>query len=137
MIAASHAVPRRGSLPHVLALDGLRGLAVAAVLLFHHGSLAGGFLGVDLFFALSGFLVTSLLLHEYDATGRIDLAAFWSRRANRLLPALGALLFGVAIYGAVCADRAELAEIRAQSFATMLYVPNWYAVFGERDYWAL
>ncbi|MEU7646543.1 acyltransferase family protein [Streptomyces huasconensis] len=73
---------------HIAALDGLRGFAVAAVLLFHAGHLRGGFLGVDLFFVLSGFLITGLLLGEAAGRGRIGLAAFWGRRARRLLPAL-------------------------------------------------
>ncbi|MEU5580661.1 acyltransferase [Streptomyces huasconensis] len=73
---------------HITALDGLRGFAVAAVLLFHAGYLRGGFLGVDLFFVLSGFLITGLLLGEAAGRGRIGLAAFWGRRARRLLPAL-------------------------------------------------
>ncbi|MFI9644847.1 acyltransferase family protein [Streptomyces sp. NPDC052040] len=72
---------------HIAALDGLRGFAVAAVLLFHAGLLRGGFLGVDLFFVLSGFLITGLLLGE-AGRGRVALAAFWGRRARRLLPAL-------------------------------------------------
>jgi len=70
------------SLPHLPALDGLRGLAVTAVVLFH-GNWAwarGGFLGVSLFFTLSGFLITSLLIDEHRRTGAIDLAAFWGRR---------------------------------------------------------
>lgn len=73
---------------HIGALDGLRGLAVAAVLLFHAGHLDSGFLGVDLFFVLSGFLITGILLEELGRRGRLDLAAFWGRRARRLLPAL-------------------------------------------------
>ncbi|MFJ7904620.1 acyltransferase family protein [Streptomyces sp. NPDC096198] len=72
---------------HIAALDGLRGFAVAAVLLFHAGLLRGGFLGVDLFFVLSGFLITGLLLGE-AGRGWVALAAFWGRRARRLLPAL-------------------------------------------------
>ncbi|WP_241833088.1 acyltransferase family protein [Streptomyces caatingaensis] len=77
-----------GPAARVAPLDGLRGLAVAAVLLFHAGRLGGGFLGVDLFFVLSGFLITGLLLAE-AGRGRVGLAAFWGRRARRLLPALG------------------------------------------------
>ena len=69
----------RTTLPHLRALDGLRGLAVAAVLAFHGGvaALQGGFLGVDAFFVLSGFLITALLLTEQAGTGRIALGAFW------------------------------------------------------------
>ncbi|WP_157978452.1 acyltransferase family protein, partial [Nocardia aurea] len=77
---------------HIGALDGLRGLAVAAVLLFHAGHMRGGFLGVDLFFVLSGFLITGLLLEELAGRGRIDLVAFWGRRARRLLPALALMV---------------------------------------------
>jgi len=79
--------PRTGRV-HIAPLDGLRGLAVAAVLLFHAGRLRGGFLGVDLFFVLSGFLITGLLLGEMAKRGRLGVAAFWGRRARRLLPAL-------------------------------------------------
>ncbi|MFI6048917.1 acyltransferase family protein [Streptomyces violascens] len=73
---------------HIAALDGLRGFAVAAVLLFHAGHLSGGFLGVDLFFVLSGFLITGLLLGAARGGGPMALAGFWVRRARRLLPAL-------------------------------------------------
>lgn len=69
-------------LVHEPALDGLRGLAVAAVVVFHLGHLRGGFLGVDLFFVLSGFLITSLLVMERRRRGGIDLPHFWSRRAR-------------------------------------------------------
>ncbi|WP_399880997.1 acyltransferase family protein [Streptomyces sp. BBFR51] len=80
---------------HIAPLDGLRGLAVLGVLFFHAGHFDGGFLGVDLFFVLSGFLITGLLLKEARARGgRIDLLAFWGRRARRLLPALAVVLAG-------------------------------------------
>ena len=77
----------RGS--HVPALDGLRGVAVAAVLCYHGtvGGMRGGFLGVSTFFTLSGFLIGDLVHREIESTGRLDLRAFWSRRARRLLPA--------------------------------------------------
>ena len=75
-------------LPHRRALDGVRGVAVIAVLLFDSDRLGGGYLGVDLFFVLSGYLITSLLLVEARATGTVRLIGFWARRARRLLPAL-------------------------------------------------
>src|SRR5262249_1570045 len=68
-----------GGLPYAPSLDGLRAIAVAAVLLYHGGALPGGFLGVDLFFVLSGFLITSLLLAETARSGRVDLRRFWTR----------------------------------------------------------
>ena len=73
-------------LVHEPALDGLRGVAVLAVLVFHLDRMQGGFLGVDLFFALSGYLITSLLVVERRTRGGIALGAFWVRRARRLLP---------------------------------------------------
>ncbi|MFE2589670.1 acyltransferase family protein [Streptomyces anthocyanicus] len=92
--AAPSPVPRP-SRRHIAPLDGLRGVAVLGVLFFHAGHFDGGFLGVDLFFVLSGFLITGLLLTEARARdGRIDLLAFWGRRARRLLPALAVVLAG-------------------------------------------
>src|SRR5438105_15898412 len=91
------AMSPRVSIAHVAALDGLRGVAVAGVLVFHSGYLTGGYLGVDLFFVLSGFLITSLLLAESQVSGTIALGGFWARRARRLLPALAGMLLGVAL----------------------------------------
>ena len=122
---------------HVPALDGLRGLAVAGVLLFHGGHLTGGYLGVDLFFVLSGFLITSLLLAESDRNGSVGLGGFWARRARRLLPALAGLLVGVAVYCVVLADPTELSAIRGDALATLGYVANWRAIATGQDYWAL
>ena len=121
---------------HQPALDGLRGVAVVAVLLYHGGAsaAAGGFLGVDVFFALSGFLITSLLLAERASTGRIDLRAFWGRRARRLLPALLIVLVVVAVYAAVLAGPDELDRIRHDGVSTLLYVANWRMVFGGESY---
>ncbi|MFM7061529.1 MAG: acyltransferase family protein [Actinomycetes bacterium] len=122
---------------HIRALDGVRGAAVIAVLLFHGGMLRGGYLGVDLFFVLSGFLITSLLLAEGTSTGRIALGPFWARRARRLLPALFLMLAVVAIYAAFIAEPNELARIRGDFLATLGYVANWRFVLGGFDYWTL
>ena len=108
-------------LAHIRALDGLRGAAVAGVVLFHAGHLQGGFLGVDLFFVLSGYLITSLLLAESTRSGAIRLGAFWARRARRLLPALVLLLVGVSGYCLVLAQPAELSQIRGDALATVGY----------------
>ncbi|HET8929939.1 MAG TPA: acyltransferase [Acidimicrobiales bacterium] len=122
---------------YVPALDGLRGLAVAAVVAFHVGHLEGGYLGVDLFFVLSGYLITSLLLAEEATTDRIKLVRFWGRRARRLLPALAVMLLGVAAYARFVAAASELHRIRWDGIATMLYVANWREVFSRVNYWSL
>ncbi|HKO50330.1 MAG TPA: acyltransferase family protein [Polyangiaceae bacterium] len=125
-------------LRHVPALDGLRGLALVGVLLFHaNGALAGGYLGVDLFFVLSGYLITSLLLAEHRETGRIALGPFWIRRARRLFPALLSLMPVVAIYGRYFARQDELLTVRAQALAALAYVANWQAIFRHQSYWQL
>ena len=89
--------PRRGN--GIPALDGIRALAVALVLADHGGipGVPGGFIGVDVFFVLSGFLITSLLLDELGRTGAIDLPGFWVRRARRLLPALIVMVMAVVV----------------------------------------
>ncbi|HMJ76361.1 MAG TPA: acyltransferase, partial [Iamia sp.] len=127
----------RWGFAHVPALDGLRGAAVAAVLLYHAGHLEGGYLGVDLFFVLSGFLITSLLLSEHRSTGAIGLGAFWVRRARRLLPAALVLLVGVAVYGWLLARPVDLGQIRGDGLATLFYVANWHTVLEGSSYWDL
>ncbi|HEY3668468.1 MAG TPA: acyltransferase, partial [Polyangiaceae bacterium] len=123
---------------HVPALDGLRGIALLGVLLFHaNGALPGGYLGVDLFFVLSGYLITSLLLAEQRQTGRIALSAFWVRRARRLFPALLSLMPAIAIYGRYFAKPDELASLRAQALATLSYIANWQSIFEHKSYWQL
>ena len=130
--------PREGalSIPYQPGLDGLRAVAVIAVLLYHGGStwMRGGYLGVDVFFVLSGFLITTLLLTEWRRTRHIALLAFWARRARRLLPALIMMLLGVAVYAAVVAPPSQLVSIRNDGFATFAYVTNWRFVFSGQSY---
>jgi peptidoglycan/LPS O-acetylase OafA/YrhL len=130
-----HNPPRTARLPYWPALDGLRALAVGAVLLYHADMpwLPGGFLGVEIFFTLSGYLITTLLLAEWGVGGRIDLAAFWLRRARRLLPALFILIAGVMAF-AVLLLPDEVARLRGDALAAVGYALNWRLVFEQRPY---
>ena len=124
---------RRDRIP---ALDGLRGLAVAGVLAFHAGAgwATGGFLGVSAFFTLSGFLICSLLLEEQARTGRIDLRAFWARRARRLLPASLVALVGVLGYAAFVGPASQLGAVRTDVVAALGYVANWRFLASSQSY---
>ena len=128
--------PAPPRLVHVGALDGIRGLAVLAVMAFHAGLswAGGGFLGVDAFFVLSGYLITALLLVEYRRSRTIRLPAFWARRARRLLPATLLLLVGVAVYAEVLTPRGDLARLRGDALATLGYVANWRFIFEGAGY---
>jgi peptidoglycan/LPS O-acetylase OafA/YrhL len=125
-----------GGLAYQPALDGVRAVAVLAVLLFHGGVafLPGGFLGVDAFFVLSGFLITSLLLAERAKHGRIRLGAFWGRRARRLLPALLVLLVVVALVARVVLPPFELTALRWDELAALGYAANWRMIYRGGDY---
>lgn len=116
-------------------LDGVRALAVLGVLLYHADLtwITGGFLGVDVFFVLSGFLITSLLLEEYDRSGGIDFGRFYLGRARRLLPALLLMLLIVAAVVAVF-FRDAAASLRADIVASLLYVNNWWYVLNDASY---
>src|SRR5664279_6564235 len=100
--------------PRSPGLDGLRALAVLAVIAFHEQLTAfpGGFLGVDVFFVLSGYLITDLLVAHWNRHGHLDLRGFWARRARRLLPALAVLLVAVTAATAVI-EPAQLATLRS------------------------
>jgi peptidoglycan/LPS O-acetylase OafA/YrhL len=116
-------------------LDGLRAIAVAAVFLYHSRIdwLPGGFLGVDLFFVLSGYLITSLLLVEWEAGNRIDLRRFWMRRARRLLPALVVVVLAALVLGAIFA-RADLGRTRGDAVSSLLYYTNWHLILANHSY---
>jgi peptidoglycan/LPS O-acetylase OafA/YrhL len=124
--------------PHIRyrpGLDGLRALAVIAVFAYHARIdwLPGGFLGVDLFFVLSGYLITSLLLVEWEARNRIDLRRFWLRRGRRLLPALVVVVLGSLILSAIFA-RQDLAHTRGDAVSSLLYYTNWHEIFANHSY---
>jgi peptidoglycan/LPS O-acetylase OafA/YrhL len=123
---------------YVPALDGIRAVAVVGVMLFHGGAplATGGFLGVNMFFVLSGFLITSLLLGEWARRLTVRLGHFWARRGRRLLPALLLLLVGVAAYGRFFARPGEFAGLRLDSLSTLFYVANWHFIVGGTDYFA-
>ena len=125
----------RKRLAYMPGLDGLRGLAVAAVVLYHAEThwLPGGFLGVDVFFVISGYLITSLLLSERAERGSIDLRMFWFRRGRRLLPALFFLLVATLAFALVFTP-GDVARLRFDSLAAAGYVSNWYLIFRHQPY---
>ncbi len=131
---------------HLPALNGLRGVAVLGVFAYHLqlGWASGGYLGVDLFFVLSGFLITTLLLEEWRGSGRISLPAFWARRAKRLLPALflvvialGLYIIANALFGGPGANGLiDLSGLRGEAIWTLLYANNWHLIFAHQSYFA-
>ena len=118
-------------------LDGLRAIAVLAVIAFHEqfGWAPGGLLGVGVFFTLSGYLITGLLLSQWSDDGRLHLRDFWLRRARRLLPALFVMLAVVTAWVTI-ADRARLANLRTAVLAAATYSSNWYLISANQSYFA-
>ncbi|MEY2460367.1 MAG: hypothetical protein QOG30_2197, partial [Acidimicrobiaceae bacterium] len=116
------------------ALDGVRGLAVAFVLAFHLGVpwATGGYLGVSVFFTLSGFLITSLLLGEHEQSGRIDIGAFYLRRARRLLPASLLCIGGVTVL--LATGVLQRTGARSEVFSATFEAANWHALLAGRSY---
>ncbi|EIE3637102.1 acetyltransferase [Staphylococcus pseudintermedius] len=116
-------------------LDGVRAVAVIAIIIYHLNPqwLSGGFLGVDTFFVISGYLITSLLLTEYHNTGKIELMSFWLRRVKRLIPAVLFLVMGVIVLSLIFM-LTEIQKVRADSIAAIFYVSNWWYIMQNVDY---
>jgi len=123
-------------LAYLPALDGVRAFAVLAVMMFHGGipHMDGGFMGVDAFFVLSGFLITSLLIGEWRQRLTIKLGAFWARRARRLLPALLLMLLFVAFFASVIVPKGTYGALRLDALSTLLYVSNWHFILVNSNY---
>ncbi|MBK9738630.1 MAG: acyltransferase [Actinobacteria bacterium] len=126
---------RKGEMGYLPGLDGVRALAVIGVLLYHADLtwMKGGFLGVDVFFVLSGFLITTLILEEFDRSGRVDFAKFYLGRARRLLPALVLMLAAVAV-AAAFVYRDVASQVRADTLASIFYVNNWWYILNDQSY---
>ena len=129
--------PVRSSQRYLPGLDGLRALAVGAVVAYHLdlGWAQGGLLGVGVFFTLSGYLITDLLLGQYESTGGLQLADFWLRRARRLLPALFVMLT-VVVAWVTLLDRSLLPAVRGVVGASAVYVTNWWLIAQHSSYFA-
>jgi peptidoglycan/LPS O-acetylase OafA/YrhL len=123
-------------LAYLPALDGVRAFAVVAVMMYHGGLsiTTGGYMGVDTFFVLSGFLITSLLVSEWRQSLTIRLGAFWARRARRLLPALLLMLLFVAFFASVIVPKGTYGALRLDALATLLYVSNWHFILVNSNY---
>jgi peptidoglycan/LPS O-acetylase OafA/YrhL len=129
--------PTRSDQHYLPGLDGLRALAVLAVVAYHEqlGWASGGLLGVGVFFTLSGYLITDLLLGQWTVHGRLNLGDFWLRRARRLLPALFVMLVVVTEWVTVL-DRTRIAELRGAVAAAATYSSNWFLIAANSSYFA-
>lgn len=124
------------SLDYIPALDGLRGLGMLAVMAYHFevSGYHGGLLSIDLFYVLSGFLITALLLHEHARSGTIGLGKFWSRRLRRLMPASLTMITAVAVWGWSQLPSGQLDRLRGDLLAMAGYVANWRFIVTGQSY---
>src|SRR3954451_6722456 len=125
------------AVPYLPGLDGMRALAVLAVMVYHANPswLPGGFLGVEVFFVISGYLITLMLIGEHERSGTVSLRHFYMRRARRLLPALYVLLIGLTFYTALF-RREALGQLRGDVLAALTYTSNWYQIWVGQGYTA-
>src|SRR6201996_9330292 len=133
-VGSPHCMETRSESPRRLGrrpvLDGLRGIAILLVMLTHTNVLPNGYVGVDLFFALSGFLITTLLYEEWDRHGTISLKRFYERRARRLLPGLGVLLLIAVVVDSLCYPMTGW-PLADKALTSVLFVNNWVAATGH------
>jgi peptidoglycan/LPS O-acetylase OafA/YrhL len=127
---------RTTNISYIPALDGIRGVAIVVIMGFHGGVFltSGGFYSLDTFFALSGFLITSLLITEWQQTARIRLGLFWSRRARRLLPGLLVMVLGVVILNAALVPAGTYPTLRSDSLSSLFYFANWHFIVDGSNY---
>ncbi len=137
---ATVTAPRRANaniskVPYLPGLDGMRAVAVVAVMIYHANStwLKGGFIGVEVFFVISGYLITLLLIAEHEKTGEVNMKNFWVRRFRRLLPALFMMLLLLSIWTAVF-ERDALGQLRGDLLGGVAYISNWYQIFIGAGY---
>ena len=130
----AHKTHNNAGLPYMPGLDGLRALAVVAVIAYHSEieSVPGGFLGVEIFFVISGYLITALLLEEFNLNSAINLRQFWGRRARRLLPALFLYIGGSVAFAYSMAE--DVVPTKGEVLSTFGYVYNWFGIFQEISY---
>jgi peptidoglycan/LPS O-acetylase OafA/YrhL len=124
------------SLSYMPALDGIRGVAIIVIMGYHGGVFltSGGFYSLDTFFALSGYLITSLLIAEWQRSGTIRLRTFWARRARRLLPGLLVMLLGVALFAAFLVPAGTYPTLRGDGIASLFYYANWHFIASGSNY---
>ena len=131
---AAHATPAPGNRARSGGLDGLRALAILAVIAFGQNlpGARGGFLGTDVFFVLSGYLITDLLVARFDRDGRLDLRGFWARRARRLLPALAVVLVTVAA-AVTLLEPGQVPALRSALLHAVTFTSNWPLALAQRS----
>ena len=117
-------------------LDGVRAISVIAVILYHAGFtwVHGGFFGVEVFFVVSGFLITSLLIEERDGNGKVSLWHFWLRRWRRLLPALFTMLIAIGVWTVFFGTAEQHTQVRRDYPWGIFYLANWGQIFSKVAY---
>ncbi|MBE0067596.1 acyltransferase family protein [Thermoanaerobacterium thermosaccharolyticum] len=129
--------PLNSNVRYMAGLDGLRAIAVLAVIGYHLNLsfMQGGFLGVSIFFVLSGYLITNIISSEWERSGKVDLKNFWLRRMRRLFPALFIMVVLVVCYVTLF-DPGRLTSIKGDAITSILYINNWWLIFHKVSYFA-